>query len=262
VHSLPTDCDRKLARSSLRITTSWDDGHPSDLRIAELLDKHRLEGTFYIPRSNCEGRAVMTCAEIASLTPRFEIGGHTQDHVSLTELDPAAASEQIQSNKFWLEDVLGREVRGFAYVRGRHNRVVRGLVEKAGYDYARTIKNLMSEPGTDRMEVPTTMQFFNHAPGVYLRNYMSGGPTVARLAILGTALGAAPLVTRLIRGAETCASLGGHFHLWGHSWEVDEHDLWRELDVLLGNLSALGAVYVSNADWRKKPNVVAPSDSN
>jgi len=262
VHSLPTDCDRKLAESGLLVTTSWDDGHPSDLRVAELLDKHRLKGTFYVPRSNCEGRAVMSCAEIVSLASRFEIGGHTQDHVSLTELAPRVASEQIQSNKRWLEDVLGQRVRGFAYVRGRHNRVVRDLVQKAGYDYARTVKNLMSEPGVDRMEVPTTMQFFNHAPGAYLRNYVSGGPSVARLAILGTALATAPLPARLLRAAETCASLGGHFHLWGHSWEVDEHDLWRELDILLGNLSALGAVYVSNADWRKTPNVAAPSYSN
>src|SRR5579885_3370187 len=110
VHPLPNDRDRRLTHSKLLVTTSWDDGHPSDLRIAELLDKHRLKGTFYVPRSNCEGRAVMTCAEIASLAPRFEIGGHTQDHVSLTELDPAAAFEQIQSNKRWLEDVIGDEV--------------------------------------------------------------------------------------------------------------------------------------------------------
>jgi hypothetical protein len=31
------------------ITTSWDDGHPSDLRVAELLIKHGLRGTFYVP---------------------------------------------------------------------------------------------------------------------------------------------------------------------------------------------------------------------
>jgi len=262
VHPLPNDHDRKPAHSKLLVTTSWDDGHPSDLRVAELLDKHGLKGTFYVPRSNCEGRAVMTCAEIASLAPRFEIGGHTQDHVSLTELEPATASEQIQSNKHWLEGVLGQEVRGFAYVRGRHNRVVRDLVAKAGYDYARTVKNLMSEPGADRMEVPTTVQFFNHPTGAYLRNYMSGGPSVVRLAILGTALAPAPLATRLTRTAEACASLGGYFHLWGHSWEVDEHDLWRDLDALLGNLGALGAVYVPNADWRRTPNLAAPLYSN
>ena len=259
---LQIDCDGRRANSNLLVTTSWDDGHPSDLRLADLLDKHGLKGTFYVPRNNREGRAVMSHTEIASLARRFEIGGHTQDHISLTDLNPNAAFEQIQSNKHWLQDVLGADVRGFAYVRGRHNRVVRNLVEKAGYHYARTVKNLMSKPGFGRMEVPTTMQFFDHAPGAYVRNYVSGGPTLSRLAILGTALGVAPLAARVARTAEACASQGGYFHLWGHSWELDEHDLWRELDVLLGSLGALGAVYVSNADWRAAANVGAPAYSN
>jgi hypothetical protein len=34
------------------ITTSWDDGHPSDLRLADLLHKHSLRGTFYVPPEN------------------------------------------------------------------------------------------------------------------------------------------------------------------------------------------------------------------
>src|SRR4051794_21779274 len=34
------------------ITTSWDDGHPLDIRIAELLAKYDLPGTFYIPRAS------------------------------------------------------------------------------------------------------------------------------------------------------------------------------------------------------------------
>ena len=38
------------------ITTSWDDGHPLDFKLAELLNKYNLKGTFYIPRSNAEHR--------------------------------------------------------------------------------------------------------------------------------------------------------------------------------------------------------------
>ena len=33
------------------ITTSWDDGHPLDLRLAELLHKYDVPATFYIPVS-------------------------------------------------------------------------------------------------------------------------------------------------------------------------------------------------------------------
>ena len=37
------------------ITTSWDDGHQLDLRVAELLTKYRLHGTFYIPKATENG---------------------------------------------------------------------------------------------------------------------------------------------------------------------------------------------------------------
>jgi len=235
--------------ASLVVTTSWDDGHPSDLRVAELLEKHGLSGTFYVPCSNSEGRSVMSSGEIAELGRRFEIGGHTRDHISLTDVAPHVAASQILTNKHWLEDVLGREVCGFAYVRGRHNRVVRALVDKAGFRYARTIKSLMSAPGTDRLQVPTTTQFFTHTPSTYLRNYVSGGPTLQRAALLVAVLVDDELSERCSRAAEACARSGGYFHLWGHSWELDEFDLWGELDRFLGQLREFDARFVTNALW-------------
>lgn len=109
----------------LLVTTSWDDGHPSDLRLADLLEKHGLRGTFYVPCANSEGRPVMRPSEVVEVGRRFEIGGHTRSHVSLTEMTPCQATDQIRANKDRLQNLLGREVCGFAYVRGRHNPMVR-----------------------------------------------------------------------------------------------------------------------------------------
>jgi N-acetylglucosaminyldiphosphoundecaprenol N-acetyl-beta-D-mannosaminyltransferase len=255
---------RNLARSAdpqieqgpgqppLIVTTSWDDGHPADLRVAELLERHGLQGTFFVPSQNVEGRPVMHSSEITQLARRFEIGGHTHSHVSLTGVDPRVATEQILSNKFWLEDLLGRQVRGFAYVRGHYNRAVRDLVIQAGYDYARTIKNMMSVPGADRFEVSTTIQFFAHSRSTYIKNYILGIPTLQRSAVFAALLNSAGLSDRLLRAAEVCADAGGYFHLWGHSWEVDQYDLWAELDRLLGRLRQLNACFVTNDDWCKE----------
>jgi peptidoglycan/xylan/chitin deacetylase (PgdA/CDA1 family) len=234
---------------SLMVTTSWDDGHPSDLRVAELLEKHGMSGTFYIPCTNSEGRPVMSTTAIAQLGRRFEVGGHTQDHISLTNIAPDRASDQILANKYWLQDLLGQEVTGFAYVRGHHNHTVRNLVAKAGYRYARTVKNLTSMPGSNRFMVPTTTQFFAHRGQTYLRNYLSGGPTLQRTAILVAMLVNTDLETRVLRAAEACRHAGGYFHLWGHSWELDEHDLWRELDRFLGLLRQVRASFVTNSEW-------------
>src|SRR5579872_1997329 len=98
-----------MAREPLVITTSWDDGHPADLRVAELLERHQIQGTFYVPTTNSEGHPVMRPNEVAQLAQRFEIGGHTQSHVILTRLAPDIAVEQIRTNKSWLEELLGRE---------------------------------------------------------------------------------------------------------------------------------------------------------
>jgi len=235
--------------ASLLVTTSWDDGHPADLRVADLLDKHGLKGTFYIPCSNSEGRPVMCSSDVAELGRWFEIGGHTQNHVSLTEIAPRAAAKQILANKHRLEDLVGREIRGFAYVRGRHNPMVRRLVEQAGYSYARTIKNLMSTPGDDRFRIPTTAQFFAHSTPTYVLNFMSEGPTRERATILAAVLGEDSLTTRLSNAAKASVLLGGYFHLWGHSWEIDEYDLWDELDRFLGQLCMFNARFVTNAAW-------------
>jgi polysaccharide deacetylase len=231
------------------VTTSWDDGHPSDLRLADLLEKHGVNGTFYIPCTNSEGRPVMGSTQIALVGRRFEIGGHTQDHVSLTEMAPYLATNQILTNKQWLEDLLGHEVCGFAYVRGHHNRIVRSLVKKAGFQYARTIKNLMSSPGFDRFQLPTTTQFFVHSRSTYVRNYVSGGPSLQRTKMLTSLLIDNPLATRCLRAAQICIGLGGHFHLWGHSWELDEYNLWGELDRFFYQVRELNVRFVSNAAW-------------
>ena len=217
--------------------------------VADLLDKHGLKGTFYIPCSNSEGRPVMRSSDVTELGRRFEIGGHTQNHISLTEIAPRAAAVEILANKHRLEDLVSREIRGFAYVRGRHNPMVRRLVEEAGYNYARTIKNLMSTPGDDRFRIPTTAQFFAHSTATYVLNYLSEGPTRDRATILAAVLGEDSLTTRLSNAAEASVRLGGYFHLWGHSWEIDEYDLWDELDRFLGQLRMFNARFATNAAW-------------
>jgi peptidoglycan/xylan/chitin deacetylase (PgdA/CDA1 family) len=241
--------EAESSRAAVLVTTSWDDGHPSDLRVADLLEKYRLSGTFYIPSINSECRPVMRSTEVAELGRRFEIGGHTSDHVSLTNLTPRIAANQIVANKTRLEDILGREVCGFAYVRGHHDRFARELVDSAGYRYARTAKNLMSTPGLDRLQVATTTQFYVHSRSVYVRNYVAGGATLQRAAVLAAMLGGGRLATRCSRAAEVCGRSGGHFHLWGHSWELDEHDLWDELELLFGHLRRLTARFVTNFEW-------------
>lgn len=235
--------------SPLVVTTSWDDGHPSDIRLADLLAKYGVRGTFYVPCRNSEGRPVLSKAELTSLAASFEIGGHTRDHVDLTTLTTQSAFDQIVSNKASLEDQLGREITGFAYVRGYYNPLVRELVKQAGYRYARCIRSLASRPGADAFGVPTTVQFFPHTPSTYVKNLISGGLNLDRTRVLKGLVRKGAFEHRCLQAAMACARIGNHFHVWGHSWELDQHGLWTALDRFLDGLRKLNARFVSNAEW-------------
>ena len=115
------DAKRVAMRGRDPLTTSWDDGEPADLRLADLLEKHGIAVMFHEPSRNVR-KAGRSCgpSEIRCLGQHFEIGGHTRDHIMLTQLKPDLAAQQIDNNKKWLEDSLGGEVSGFADVRGHH----------------------------------------------------------------------------------------------------------------------------------------------
>src|SRR5579862_9040726 len=83
--------------SQFRMTTSWDDGNPLDLRVAEMLAKYGLPGTFYVP-CECE-YPVLDDAELRGLASAFEVGAHTVHHVDVTAVRDSIAREEIGDSK-------------------------------------------------------------------------------------------------------------------------------------------------------------------
>jgi len=234
--------------TTLVVTTSWDDGHPKDMKLAELLAKHRIGGTFYVPCHNCERRDVMEARDLRSLAETFEIGGHTLDHIDLRVMSGPEAKHQIEAGKAYLEDVLGAPVPGFCYPRGGYTQALKEMVRSAGFSYARTVENFHLDAGDDRFALPTTLQFFPHSRSTYLRNFISGGAYAARCIPAATATAGGRIGDRIKRLAELCAARGSYFHLWGHSWEIDEYGLWRELDMALSFLSTLKRAPMTNLE--------------
>jgi peptidoglycan/xylan/chitin deacetylase (PgdA/CDA1 family) len=231
----------------LIVTTSWDDGHPADLKLAGLLADCDASGTFYVPTRNAEGRPVLSPDNVRRVAARFEIGGHSRDHVVLTQLPPDELDRQVRENKAWLEETVGSPIRGFCYVRGRYNAAVRDAVVRAGYAYARTVENFRTNLSEDVYTVPTTLQFYPHTPIAQLKTFRRGAWTAARFRLLITALGARDLPGRLDRVAHEARRAGGLLHIWGHSWELEEYELWHALRETLGRLAKNhGARFVTN----------------
>jgi peptidoglycan/xylan/chitin deacetylase (PgdA/CDA1 family) len=219
--------------TALRLTTSWDDGHPLDLRVAEILAKHGFPGTFYVPRSNREGKPVLTTGELRTLGAGFEIGGHSLDHVPLIGLSIAVRNHQLRDSKRQIEDELGRTITGFCYPGGLHDRWVRQAVRDAGFGYARTVTNLSIEPPRDPFQVATTLQLFPHDRTTYLKNFTRRGSWRARALPLAICLSHGSLEACLESLLRFAAERGGVFHLWGHSWELEACGLWSVLDRFL-----------------------------
>lgn len=153
------------------VTTSWDDGHPLDLRVADLLASYGLAGTFYLPRK--ASWPVMTSVEIRGLSTKFEIGAHTLDHRNLDQLTDEEARQQLSGSRNWIEEVTGKPCRTLCFPRGRFRHRQLSLVRKAGYLSARTTEMLSTE-FPRRVEglalISTTIQAFPHSPLAYIKN--------------------------------------------------------------------------------------------
>jgi Polysaccharide deacetylase len=214
-------------------TTSWDDGHPLDLRLAELLNRHGFTGTFYAPCTNREGLPVLPKTGLRQLDAMVEVGSHTMDHCYLTTVSGATARQQIHDGRTALEDALGHAVKGFCYPGGRFRSEHRAMVESEGFTYARTTKNLVFDTGPDRFERPTTLQFYPHSRAVYLGNWIKHRQWWQRMPLATRACATPDLLLLLKASLLHAKKTGGTFHLWGHSWELDSFGGWAVLAEFL-----------------------------
>jgi peptidoglycan/xylan/chitin deacetylase (PgdA/CDA1 family) len=218
-------------------TCSIDDGHPLDGKTAELLDKHGLKGTFFVPIKNREGVQVMSRERLRELSRRFEIGSHTYDHCYLRDLDIRRTYYQIAQGKQQLEDMLGLEVAGFCYPGGKYRQKDIELVRACGFRYARTTVNLFLDAGRSRFEMPTTLQFYPHKREVYLRNFIRSGHWIKRAGPLWLALQREGWIARLHALFDHACEQGGVFHLWGHSKQIEELQAWPHLDAFFAHVA-------------------------
>jgi hypothetical protein len=230
------------------VTTSWDDGDPKDLKIADLLSSRGLPGTFYLPMTGYQGRRTLTTTDIGALSDQgFEIGAHSVSHSNLPSLAAEQLAYEVEVCKQKLEQVVGRSVVMFCYPNGRYDEEVIRHVQQAGYKGARTVRMLSMSTDFLPFEMPTTVQAYPHPSTAYIRN----------LARAHNAPGLLRFMTKLRRfksWVELAKQLfsevlehGGIWHLYGHSWEVDEVGIWDDLQEILNHVSNRKAVtYATN----------------
>jgi peptidoglycan/xylan/chitin deacetylase (PgdA/CDA1 family) len=218
------------------ITTSWDDGHSLDLKLAELLAKYDIPATFYIPIScpsinHVEGKRIDS-PDIRNLASQFDIGGHTYNHVKLAEIPAEQAKWEIEHGKKELEDITGKPVTTFAYPYNSFNSRAVSLVSEAGFKGARTTDYFsrqldnpfkMKTTGTAsnssqlRRKAFYSLNSFDFQLWKYFfrKNLLFKSWKEAALDML-----------------DFVANNGGIWHLWGHSWELEKNNDWANLEEI------------------------------
>jgi peptidoglycan-N-acetylglucosamine deacetylase len=228
------------------VTTSWDDGHPLDMRLAEVLAKSGVTGTIYVPLSY-PPMPRLSDAELRELARAgFEIGSHTMSHPRLDQVSEQRCRQELVDSKHALEDILGSAVTSLCYPCGKFNARARRLVRESGYAVGRTTVSYRTGLQFDPMAMPVAYQLRDHSGAVHARHAIREGNWRGFAAWIrcGCASEATALASKLFARARKS---GGIYHLWGHSWEIEEAGLWPKLAAILAEIARQPDVrYVTN----------------
>lgn len=229
--------DRK---EGLIVTTSWDDGTINDSKLANLLDKYGISGTFYIARSGST-LSYLSEKEIVAIGEHFEIGAHTMVHPDLTSIPLSQAKCEIMTSKTYLENLLGYPVSMFCYPWGKHNSAIRQIVKSYGFIGARTCESMVLSLSLDPYQLPISLQASDNSPLKALKACLK-----SHLFELNALF---DWESRLKILFDRALKIGGVYHIYGHSHEFNSKNEWCKLESALAYISRNQAVrYMTNGE--------------
>jgi hypothetical protein len=148
------------------VSLTFDDGNSDQLAAQPILAEHGMAGTFYIITDRVSNRpGVVTWDDIASLyADGNEIGGHTTNHVSLTDETPEEAMAAVCGGRQALL-AHGYPQVSFAYPRGEHDAATEGVVEACGYVSGRALLSTADWTALGAESIPPADPFAIGTPG-------------------------------------------------------------------------------------------------
>jgi peptidoglycan/xylan/chitin deacetylase (PgdA/CDA1 family) len=121
------------------VSLTFDDGHVTHYTGARsILSSHGMHGTFFINSGKVGSDSTyMTWPQINDLyADGNEIGGHTSQHVNLTQVDSNEATREVCYDRNLLLS-HGYSVTDMAYPYGAKNASVESIAQSCGYNSAR-----------------------------------------------------------------------------------------------------------------------------
>ena len=193
---------------------TYDDGVLQDIRFVELLNKYNLKGTFnlnsglmenefeWIHENGCVVKR-LSKNKAVSLYQGHEIASHTLTHPYMDNLSESEILYELQSDKANLEELFGREIKGFAFPFDYYSELIESCVKQCGFEYAR-----ISE---ERHSFVSQNDYYKWKATVF--------HTDATLK---------ELTHQFIKTNEELAL----FQIIGHSYDLDIEDVWDRIESI------------------------------
>ncbi len=216
----------------MRIVQCWDDGDVSDIRLCDLLRRHRATATFNLNAGlhrseryhhwTHQGTEVWKLAwpELPSVYQGFSIANHSLTHPRPTACDDPTLQREIVENRDRLEQHFAMSIHGFAYPFGDYDQRVKDAVRAAGHRYARTVFDGTVDPLGDTMEARVSRHVLS---ADFWEEY------------------------------ERVRARDGVFWFWGHSYEMIDDAGWTFVEERIARISA-----DPRAQWCALADVFAP----
>jgi peptidoglycan/xylan/chitin deacetylase (PgdA/CDA1 family) len=232
----------------MQFLTSWDDGYLLDLKVADLLDRYGMKGTFYLCPAAQHAADMLSKEQIKALSSRHAIGAHSMTHPKLTKIPAEQAAREIRDSKKWVEDATGKPCTMFCYPYGAVNDAVKKFVREAGFTEARITDDLeFSAP--DPFLQPVSLQVMpfpvRHHSRIDWKILDHFGPLRSRYAQLRKIKTPHSAMTSWLSLAKYLYGYAKEtdqtfFHLYGHSREVEKYGMWGDLEEFLAYVGGYG----------------------
>jgi peptidoglycan/xylan/chitin deacetylase (PgdA/CDA1 family) len=215
------------------VLTSWDDTTKLDLKLANLLEKYGIKGTFFAVTGWVGSKIALD--DLKYLSEAHEVGAHTATHPNLLRISLDEAREEITSSGKFLSEKLDTPVEKmpFAYTFGEYSNKHVELVREAGYCCARTTRPFYVDRPGNFYEMPVSVWAYPHE--------LSDVRGMLRIARKVPQVLRNPFLVKkwdylAKRLFDVIVSDGGIFHLFGHAWQVDEGKAWIRLEEVLAHI--------------------------
>ena len=217
---------RRWPEGRLRaFTMSYDDGRKEDFRLAEIMRKNGVKGTFNVntgcfrpedkPLPEDPDHRRMTRREFLQFVEEYgdiaEIAVHTVTHPNLSTLTRDRAVWEVIQDRAAIEELTGKLCRGMAYPYALPNDTAASVPPFCGMAYSRGGRSTkdFGIPG-DWMRLPPTCHHTD--PALF------------------------QLKDAFFAKEETSKTDALLFYMWGHAYEFDDDDNWDLIENFLAEM--------------------------